>query len=144
MLTRDEKYCKVTEMLLKILHTVIKNQRKALILPEASTISIQTEHLYTLMTRFSVNPSILSHVIKLLAYSVLNGRDLCASNGKMRVESYNELFLKVTATLAEFSPMEHKELVRIAVSKSLGKLLPLLTKEATALGSPLHVRSFVN
>ena len=40
------------------------------------------------MTRFSVNPSILSQVIKLLAYSVLNAKDL-AINGQMSGESYD-------------------------------------------------------
>lgn len=33
--------------------------------------------------------------------------------------------------------MQHKELVRIAVSKSLAKLLPLLTKEGVTIGNEL-------
>jgi len=71
------------------------------------------------MNRFGTNPSILSHVIKLLALALLinKGDDI--------------LFLKVTDILAGYCTMEHKEQVRIAVSKALAKVLTLLLNNET-------------
>ena len=105
-LQRSEKYCKVTEMLLKTAHTCLKSSGQT---PPVAC-------LFGLMTRFGTNPSILSHVIKLLALALLinKGDDI--------------LFLKVTDILAGYCTMEHKEQVRIAVSKALAKVLTLLNE----------------
>lgn len=105
-LKRSEKYCKVTEMLLKTAHTCLKSSGQS---PPVAC-------LFDLMTRFGTNPSILSHVIKLLALALLINK------------SNNTLFVKVTGILAGYCTMEHKEQVRIAVSKALAKVLTLLAE----------------
>lgn len=111
MLKRNEKYCKVTEFLLKLSYRVLKT---ALPQGAASPLPGMLEPLFSLLSLYSVNPSILSPILKLLSLAVLIDQTL---------------FSKVTTLLAEYSPMQHKEQVRIAVSKALARLLSFLNKE---------------
>ena len=122
MLAKNEKYCKVTEELLKLAYRVTKFSPT----PTPDQHETLTHSLFALMSRFPTNPSILSHVLKLLSLSVWHAMSL--KTGKSM-----ELYGQVTNLIAEYSPMSHKEQVRIAVSKSLARLPPLLSEKDDAL-----------
>jgi hypothetical protein len=72
MLKRSEKYCKVTEELLKLAYRVTKLSPT----PSVDQHEALTGSLFALMERFSTNPSILSHILKLLSLSVWHAMDL--------------------------------------------------------------------
>lgn len=122
MLAKNEKYCKVTEELLKLAYRVTKFSPT----PTADQHETLTHTLFALMSRFPTNPSILSHILKLLSLSVWHAMTLKTSKS---LKLYNQ----VTNLIVEYSPMNHKEQVRIAVSKSLARLLPLLSEKDDAL-----------
>lgn len=122
MLAKNEKYCKVTEELLKLAYRVTKFSPT----PTADQHESLTHSLFALMSRFPTNPSILSQILKLLSLSVWHAMSL-------KTPKSLDLFAQVTNLIAEYSPMSHKEQVRIAVSKSLARLLPLLSEKDDAL-----------
>ena len=122
MLAKNEKYCKVTEELLKLAYRVTKFSPT----PTADQHETLTHSLFALMSRFPTNPSILSHILKLLSLSVWHAMTLKTAKSL-------DLYSQVTNLIAEYSPMSHKEQVRIAVSKSLARLLPLLSEKDDAL-----------
>jgi len=119
---RNEKYCKVTEELLKLTYTLTKSSPAV-----AAAADLLTPTLFTLLGTSSTNPSILSPLLKLLSLQLLR-----VLTGPLNKEAL-DLFLEVTNLLAEYSPMQHKEQVRIAVSKALARLLPLVDRREEAL-----------
>ena len=133
MVPLDEKHCKVTEMLLKITNTVLKQPTPSSPEDFKRQQTALAVTLQELRTRFKSNPAILSHVIKLLALTVLSFYGL-SGHGLMPGKDNDAFFLEVACLLAKYSPMKHKEQVRIAVSKALAKLLPLLVSTAQAPG----------
>ena len=97
--------------------------------------------LFGMMEKFNINPSIVSHIIKLLAITLINSKGF-ASKGLLQGEKYDDLFLRVASIIAEYTPMEHKEQVRIAVSKALSKLLPLLSVQEGQIAFGDEVKRF--
>eukprot|EP00347_Sterkiella_histriomuscorum_P008658 403344256 len=108
---KDEKYCKVIETLLVISFKLLKRSLSS-ITDEFVDVLFQFYH------KLESNPSILSQLIKLLTLA-LRAQITQASQSL----NNNSLLPKVATLLFTFSDMEHKEQVRIAVSKSLGSLL---------------------
>lgn len=76
----DEKYCKVNEMLLKISYSILKTtplNKTTFTVDRQLVLNTRLgESINELMSRYSVNPSILSHIIKLQALKLLATQSL--------------------------------------------------------------------